>query len=160
MSAKSSSLHARLQSVVDTWSSTQASGFLSEAAPFPLPSQGPLHKLLMTTMCLVTEDETVETQTATDAVTTGAALVIAKIVNWLQQQPDQFLMCQSSMNMTTWRVLTQFIQWTVSEHLSPFRETSYELLTQLVASGEIPEQMLAQNLCLAMLAALHTCVLI
>jgi hypothetical protein len=145
MSSEQSSSQARLQSLVDTWSSTKANGFLSKAAPYPLPSQGPLHKLLMTTKRLLPDPETIVKQTANDAVTTGAALVIAKIANWLQQQPDQFLMCQSSLNMELWVLLLRFMHYTVAEHLSADNETSYQLLRQLVASGKVPNELVARK---------------
>jgi hypothetical protein len=113
VSAKLSQYQARLQLLIDTWSSTKANGFLSKAAPFPLPSQGPLHKLLMTTKRLVPGLETIGKQTANDVVTTGGALVIAKMAKWLQQQPGHFLMSRSSLNMEIWLLLHQFILFTL-----------------------------------------------
>jgi hypothetical protein len=124
-----------LQLLVDTWSSTKANGYLSKAAPFPLPSQGPLHELLVTTKRLLPDPKAMNKQSAHDAITTGAALVIAKLASWLQQQPYKFMMRQS-LNMHLWLLLTRFIQSTLSNLAPAVGELPYQLLHQLVASGE------------------------
>jgi hypothetical protein len=83
-------------------------------------------------------------QTATDAVTTGAALVVAKLANWLQQ-PAQSLRDQSSLDVELWRLFTQFIRGVLLEHLSAVSNTTDKLLHQLVASGELHKEVLAKS---------------
>jgi hypothetical protein len=117
----------------------------------------------MTTKRLLPDPETISKQTANDAVTTGAALVIAKIANWLQEQPDQILMDQSSLNSEMWALLVRFIQYTVFGQVqgqSGVSEPPYQFLCQLLASGEILSKGRGEMPCsFGMLLSLPSCVL-
>ena len=134
MSAQQSS-QARLQTILDTWSSTKAIGFLSKPAPAPLPTRGPLHKLLVTTKRLL--PAMIDEETASEAVRSGAALLLAKLASWLQQQPEQLLMQPSSFKTQVWDVLHREVVRTIVQ-LSGGPSTvdeACQLLNQLGSSG-------------------------
>ena len=75
------------QSAADTWSGTKARAVLSKMAPIPLPTSGPLHKLLTATKRALPSPESITPQAADQAVETGAVLVLGKLVNWMLQRP-------------------------------------------------------------------------
>ena len=136
MSAMGSS-HARLQSFKNTWSPTKALRFLDEDAPFPPPTQGPLHELLVTTLRLLPDSNTINKQTADDAVTSEATLMVVTLATWLQQQPDKLMMPNSSLCYNVWaRLLTVIRMILAQQALTPDTETAYKFLHQLHASGE------------------------
>ena len=56
-------------------------------APIPLPTSGPLHKLLTATKRALPSPETITTQAADQAVDTGAVLVLGELLNWMLQRP-------------------------------------------------------------------------
>ena len=130
------SLQARLQTILDTWSSTKAIGFLSKAAPFPLPTRGPLHKLLVTTRRLL--PVVIDNETALEAVRSGAALLLAKLANWLQQQPEQLLMHPSSSFTQAWDDLLGELLLTTEQLLgNPSTiDVACQLVNQLESSGK------------------------
>ena len=78
---------AKWQVAADTWSGTKAKSFLSCQPPVPLPSSGPLHKLLNTTKRSLPHPTSINVQAVQEAVDTGAVLVLAKLAHWLQQRP-------------------------------------------------------------------------
>ena len=75
------------QSAADTWSGTKARAFLSKMPPNPLPTSGPLHKLLTATKRALPSPEAITPQAADQAVDAGAVLVLGKLVNWMLQRP-------------------------------------------------------------------------
>ena len=78
---------AKWQVTADTWSSTKAKAILSSQPPVPLPSRGPLHKLLVTTRRSLPSCTSLGVREAQEAIDTGAVLVLAKLAHWLQQKP-------------------------------------------------------------------------
>ena len=71
----------------DTLSGTKALAYLRKAPPLDLVSSGSLAKFLATTKKAVCVNRDFTEEEATEAVTTGAVAVLAKLVGWLQQRP-------------------------------------------------------------------------
>ena len=133
---------ASLQKIVDIWTATKPSRFLSQDASSPLPTQGPLHKLLLATKRLLLDVGTFNNrQTAQDAVTTGAAAIMAKLASRLQQHPEQLVQDRSSLSTQLWEQLRQALT-DITHELKPLPsggDLFYQVLCELNSSGEEAE---------------------
>ena len=133
---------AKWQVAADTWSSTKAKALLSSEPPGPLPSRGPLHKLLVTTKRALPTPRSLSAQDAQDAVDAGAVLVLAKLANWLQQRPCHELLgvpTNSASSSLDWAYILDTLLAICEQEprtepaQSTWREAGY---AQMNASGE------------------------
>jgi hypothetical protein len=138
--ADTAKVKAKWQSVTDTWSSTKAKAILSSMPPIPLPTKGPLHKLLNATKKALPPPDTI-TQTAAEwAVVTDAVLVLGKLTHWMLQRPCPELMViqPASQNSLTLHLLLKVLVAVATTNLKTPDELGRHrrLMGQLQSSGE------------------------
>ena len=128
------------QSAADTWSSTKAKALLSSMPPIPLPTRGPLHKLLIATKRALPSPDTITSKAADQAIDTGAVLVLGKLVKWMLQRPCPELLAiqpdQTSLSLELLLMLLLAVAGAKPKDSEGGDELRSKLMDQLEQSGE------------------------
>ena len=140
-----------LEALIDTWSGTKAKAFLNSPAPVPLPSSGPLHKLLVRTKKLLSTILVClkDKRAAEEAVTLEAVAIISKLIGWLQQHPCHDIYSPSHDSRALWLLLVTTLDGIVS-CLYAFRvEVGCGLLGKCIEQADCEGGKLTEHLLMA-----------